>query len=358
MSSTRIWGCDEVNIPRDRKLRGLQLFTDETGILQHSKFGVIDRRHGYTTDDNARALVAAIRYGRKHGGESALKLAETYLEFLLYAHIEGDGYHNLIGYDKSYHDERGTEDSIGHAIWAVGYTVNSKVPTMMRQTSRWLLDESFPTVRRFTSPRGKALTLLGLCEYANAYPEEENIRNEVKVLSEYLVHQFKGVASDDWRWFETCLTYANARIPQALFEAANVTGDKEYLNIAKNSIDFLIETQFSDWLFVPVGNNGWYNQGGRKAMFDQQPIEAVCMVDAAMAASKSLKEEKYLKVAQQAFAWFQGENVHGVKLVDDENYTCYDGLTPRGLNENMGAESTISYLMADLALETPKAHQF
>lgn len=37
------------------------VLTDETGMLQHSKFSIPDRRLGYTTDDNARALVISVR---------------------------------------------------------------------------------------------------------------------------------------------------------------------------------------------------------------------------------------------------------------------------------------------------------
>jgi hypothetical protein len=340
-----------VNISKKRKLCGLKLFTDETGMLQHSKFGVIDRRHGYTTDDNARAMIAAMRYNRKHHGEKAIKLAKTYLEFLTYAHIDGDGFHNIIGYDKSYQDNLGTEDCVGHAIWAVGYMVNSDAPKMMRQLSRWLFDESFPTMRGFTSPRGRALSLLGLCEYLQAFPKDENLLNEINVLSDYFVKKFEEESDKGWAWFEPYLTYANARIPHALFEAARLTKDQAYLNVAKQSLDFLIAAQFKDGMFIPVGTKGWFNKGGSKALFDQQPIEASCMVDAAVSAALTLNDESYLSRARQAFGWFHGANVLGVEMVDEETYTCYDGLTPDGPNLNMGAESTICYLLADLALD-------
>ena len=332
-------------------LRGLDLFTDETGILQHSKFGVIDRRYGYTTDDNARALIAAMRYSRKHHGAKALELAKTYLEFLLYSHIDGDGFHNLIGYNKSYLDEKGTEDSIGHAIWAVGYTLNSEAPKMMTQLSRWLLDESLPTLRGFTSPRGKALTLLGLCEYSQAFPDDKNLVSEVKVLSEYFVNKFEEESEAGWSWFEPYLTYANARLPYALFESVRVTKNRHCLEVAKKSLDFLIDTQFNDGMFIPVGTDGWFKKGGDKAVFDQQPIEASSMVDASISAYLTLNDESYLSRARQAYAWFHGNNVLGVEMVDRDTYTCYDGLTTDGPNLNMGAESMISYLLADLALE-------
>jgi hypothetical protein len=46
----------------DNKIEGLLSLTDETGIFQHSKYRIIDRRYGYVTDDNARELFAAVRH--------------------------------------------------------------------------------------------------------------------------------------------------------------------------------------------------------------------------------------------------------------------------------------------------------
>jgi hypothetical protein len=333
-----------------KKLNGIKLFTDETGILQHSKYGVIDRRYGYCTDDNARALIAAVRHHKQYGGGESLPLAKKYLEFLLFMHIDGAGFHNLLSYDKRYLDEQGTEDSIGHALWATGCTVNSRTPHMYKQLSRLLFDESLPTARRFTSPRGNALTLLGLCEYRRAHPTDANIQKDMSRFANYLVDRYDDNAEPGWEWFENYVTYGNARLPQALLETGDLLKDEALLRIGGESLDFLVETQFVDGVFYPIGTEGWYTKNGDRAYYDQQPIEASCMVEACVTAHRLLSEERYVKYARSAFKWFHGNNSNGLTLIDDNNYTCFDGLTPEGLNQNKGAESTISYLLADLSL--------
>ncbi|MCK4399465.1 glycosyltransferase, partial [Candidatus Bathyarchaeota archaeon] len=107
---------------------------------------------------------------------------------------------------------------------------------------------------------------------------------------------------------------------------------------------------FVDGVFHPIGTEGWYNKGGKRAYYDQQPIEASCMVEACITAYRVLREERYVDYAHDSFQWFHGSNSSGLTLVDKDNYTCFDGLTPEGLNQNKGAESTISYLLADLSI--------
>jgi len=332
------------------RLNGVKLFTDETGILQHSKYGVIDRRHGYCTDDNARALIAAMRHHQLYGDDESLRLAKRYLEFLLFMHIDGDGFHNLLSYDKRYLDEEGTEDSVGHALWATGCTINSRAPRMLRQLSRMLFDESLPQARGFTSPRGRAFALLGLCEYSKAHPRDANLRKGIVNFADFLVDLYRDNAEPGWKWFENIVTYANPRLPQALLETGNLLGDETYLRIGEESLDFLVETQFVDGVFHPIGTEGWYSRGGEKAYYDQQPIEASCMAEACLTAHRALGGERYIGYAHKAFQWFHGLNSSGLTLVNKDDYTCFDGLTPEGLNQNKGAESTIAYLLADLSI--------
>jgi hypothetical protein len=334
----------------EHKLTGINLFTDETGILQHSKFGVIDRRHGYCTDDNSRALIAAIRHHKIYGGSKSLGLAKRYLEFLLFMHIKSDGFHNLLSYDRRYLDEEGTEDSVGHALWATGLTINSGVPRMLKQLSSQLFDESLPKARGFTSPRGRAFALLGLCEYGKAHPQDSNLQKDIVQFTDFLVDRYGDNAKPGWTWFENYVTYANPRLPQALLESGVLLEDEYLIRIGKESLDFLIETQFVNGVFHPIGTNGWYRKEGNRAFYDQQPIEASCMVEACITANRALKEKRYMDYAHKAFQWFHGSNSSGLTLVDKDNFTCFDGLTENGLNQNKGAESTISYLLADLSI--------
>ena len=331
-------------------LDGLKALTDEVGVFQHAKFSTIDRREGYTTDDNARALIAALRYHRAYGGPESLRLAETYLAFLLHMQLEDGRFRNLLGFDRAYRDEAGSEDCMGHALWACGCAVSSDAPDDMRSAAKELFDKGLPPSRGFTSPRAKASTILGLCHYREAFPDDGNITEDVEAMAGGLVDQYMVEAGEGWRWFEAYLTYANARLPQALFAAYGCTGDPSFLRVARGSFGFLVETQVLGGVFQPIGSDGWYTRGGARAFYDQQPIEASCMVEAALAAFGATGEEGYAETARIAFEWYHGGNILNVDLLDDRSGTCYDGITPEGLNLNQGAEATVSYYLAYLRM--------
>ena len=333
------------------KLDGLKALTDETGILQHTKYSIIDKRQGYTTDDNARALIAALRFHKIYNNPEALNLAHTYLTFLLFMQNKRGTFHNVLGFDRNYRDKVGSEDSNGRTIWATGYTLVSNATIEMKQITREMFDKGLPMSRSFTAPRAKAFTLIGLADYYSSFPDDTNILGDIEVLAGSLVSRYKMEMSPNWRWFEPYLTYCNARLCQALFMAYSATENKSYLEVAEESLDFLIQEQFSDGIFQPVGTKGWYHKGRKKAQFDQQPIEASCMVEAAVSAMKCTKNGKYKDLALEAFDWYHGSNIRRAPLFDKDSFRCYDGITSKGLNQNMGAESTISYYLAYLLLK-------
>jgi hypothetical protein len=346
----KVLGCNMKTYPENR-LDGLLDLTDETGIIQHTKFSIIDRRYGYCTDDNARALIASLRYHQIFGGNESLNLSKIYLMFLLNMCRNDGKFHNFLGYNRDYQDEEGTEDSLGHTLWALGKTMNSNATEEMKKLAKWLFDNSLPHARKFTSPRAKAFTILGLSEYHETYPSDTNIQHDIRLFADHLVDQYHKESCADWKWFEGYLTYANARLPQSLMKAYGVIGDMDYLTVCLESFDYLMEIQFEDSVFQPIGTKGWYKKGGVKSKFDQQPIEASCMVDAALDFGEITEEGRYAKVALDSFHWYYGKNTENISLINISNFTCYDGLTQEGLNLNQGAESTISYYLAYLKLK-------
>ena len=331
-------------------LDGLRALTDDVGMFQHTKFSTIARKEGYTTDDNARALIAALMHHRNIGDPDSLRLAETYLSFMLHMQRENGRFRNLMGFDRGFRDDVGSEDCMGHALWACGYALSADAPEEMRLVAKEMFDRCLPSSRLFTSPRAKALTILGLHQYQRAFPDDRILLRHIEEISDELMAQYGVEADDGWRWFESYLTYANARLPQALLAAHVSTGDPSCLNVALNSLDFLVETHIVDEVFTPIGTEGWYVKGGERAVYDQQPIEASCMVEAAVLAHIVTGEDMYLEVAKTAYEWFHGGNVENVVLVNGVTGTCYDGITPEGLNRNQGAEATLSYYLAYLTL--------
>ena len=262
--------------------------------------------------------------------------------------------HNFLSYDRQFLDQVGSEDCMGRTLWACGYCLDSKLPEETKYLSKEIFDKLFRWSLSFKSPRTKAFSIIGLYHYQKAHPEDQNVKINMRALADQLTGHFEVESSKGWDWFETYLTYCNARLPHSLFLAYEVTREKKYLQVASKSLKFLIDIQTINEIFVPIGNRGWYRKGSNRAIYDQQPVEAACTTEASIAAFRNTNEEDYLNSAYTAFEWFLGRNLKSLKLYDPENGSCHDGLTPQGLNLNKGAEATLSYLQARLNLEEIK----
>jgi hypothetical protein len=227
----------------------------------------------------------------------------------------------------------------------------------IRRSAREVFDRGLKWCFKSTSLRVKAFALIGLSYYRKSFPDDSNILSNMNVLSRHLIDAFYEHSSQDWRWFEPYLTYSNPRLPQSLFLAYDSTGEDTFLDVARESLDFLIRTQICDGIFVPIGNKGWYKKGRRKSLYDQQPVEAGNMIEALSSALCIIDEEEYIRTADIVFDWFFGKNTKGVTLYDSTTGGCFDGISPKGLNLNQGAESTISYLLARLEMQTIRRQQ-
>lgn len=330
------------------KLDYLKALTDDTGLLQFSKLSVPCRKDGYTTDDNTRAIIACTKYLECYGDSNVKKLLDIYLSLLLYMQRNDGKMHNCLSYNRQYLDDVGSEECIGNTIWACGYIQDSSLSSETKLVAKEIFDKALPWAVKSTWPRVKALTLNGLFHYQRAYQNDSNSTTLIRLLGDQLLELYNQQASPGWNWFEDSLTYSNGRLPEALFLAYESTGETKYLQTALQSFDFLFNIQNIDNIFVPIGNNGWCQKGKERAIYDQQPIEACCMVDAAVAAFRCTQQQVYSNVAHLAFEWFLGKNLNKISLYEETNGSCCDGLTPYGLNKNKGAESNIAYLLARL----------
>ena len=336
-------------------LEFIRALTDETGILQHAKFGTPKRKEGYTTDDNTRALVALTKFSQNEKNfEPVDKLVDTYLSFLLLMQNKDGTMHNLLSYNRNFMDDRGSEDSMGRTLWSCGCVVESNLNLERRLLAKEIFDKLLPLAFNFRAPRAKAFAVMGLSRYQKAFAKDRNPKKSLEVLAEQLLEHYENNNAADWHWFEPYLTYSNGRLPQALFEAYKVTQDERYLESAMESINFLLKIQTINGIFVPIGNRGWYNQGGDRAIYDQQSVEAATMTEAALAAYRATRQSKYKNAAKIIFNWFFGENILKVQVYNSDIGGCYDGITPQGLNLNMGAEAIVCYLSARLQFEVQK----
>jgi len=163
------------------------------------------------------------------------------------------------------------------------------------------------------------------------------------------------VAAEDWRWFETTLNYANARLPHALLVSGYAMGRQEMVDDALAALEWLSGvTTGSNGQFVPIGSNGWFRRGGERARFAQQPIEAQTMIDACRAAFQATRDDRWWHRMVGTFEWFFGRNDLGLPLYDYTTGGCHDGLEPDRVSLNQGAESILSYLLARLTMGTTK----
>ncbi|HEC13506.1 MAG TPA: glycosyltransferase [Acidiferrobacteraceae bacterium] len=345
------------------KLDYLRRMTDDTGMLQHAKYTVADRTHGYCVDDNARALIVAVTLQDLQPLDSAQSgLAATYLSFLGHAFNDQTGrFRNFMSYDRHWLEGTGSEDSHGRAVWGLGVAVALGRDKGQVGFSVDLFHRALDATEHFTHPRAIAFAIIGIHAYLGRYSGDSRAKMMRKILSERLMQRFRdfapqevplGCASEDWPWCDSILTYDNARLPQALLLSGQWLPDSEMLEMGLRSLDWLkqVQTDEKDRHFVAIGNHGWFPIGGEKARFDQQPIEAAAMVDACIEAFNCTRDEEWITYAYRCLNWYQGENDLGVPLCDYATGGCRDGLEAQGANENQGAESTLCWLMALLAV--------
>jgi len=340
-------------------LSHLKRLTDNTGTIQHGLFSTPNPHTGYSIDDVSRALIVALKHHQLTRDQESLELAYTYLKFIHYAQRTDGKFHNFLSFDRKWLDVEASEDAFGRTLWSLGYTIQTLPEAGLGLSAKTLFDRAFPWIKELTANRAWAFSMIGLYHYHLAYPEKAPVLEQLDTLTQNLIENFKAHATDDWLWFEDFLTYENGRLPMALFLSYDVTGQKTTLETATKSLDFLLSTLIVDDYMELIGHDGWYFKGKEKALFGQQPVDAGGMVEACLVAYRITRLEKYQKAAKMAFDWFFGKNTRGVMMYNPETGGCYDGIGPTKVNRNQGAEATVSFLLAYLAvLEAVRQKEF
>jgi len=345
---TRERTTKQLSLPEIR-LEHLRLLTDDTGILQHAAFTTPDRRHGYTTDDNARALVLTIMNWKLFKDEEILVLLQRYLSFLNYALNEGGGrMRNFMNYDRHFIEKMGSEDSHGRTVWALGTSVAYSSTDSIIGLAARTFQQVLPVCEDFTSPRAWAYSILGSLAYLKRFGGDREAQHIHTVLAKRLLKSFVDNGSPDWPWGEDVITYDNARLPQALIAAGAYLGKDDMRDHGLRSLKWLLEIQTDpqEGHLSLIGNNGWFKRNGKRARFDQQPMDATALIDACYEAFLVTEDEGWLASIEQCFDWFLGRNDVHATLVELTTGGCRDGLHAAGVNQNQGAESTVSWLMA------------
>lgn len=333
------------------KLNHVSEMSSGNGFVQFADGTRPNLRSGYTLDDNARVLQAVNGLARLHPETTKecqrlsiayLKVIDTCLSYkppvnYLSAASGKPTKQNLV---------EDFSDSFGRARYGLQTAAAGPLSTAQKAKS---LIAKLPDLPSSATPRTITFYLLGAC--AALESGHTAAAKAVGLLADKLASLYQQTATPEWQWFEPTMTYANGQLCAGLLEAARLGGSPIYKKIGLEALDFLCGVCFMGKVYVPIGQKGWYQKDGTRALFDQQPEDVFAIIQALQSAYLLTNQKKYLGLARKAFSWFLGNNLMGLRLYDDKSGGCRDGLTSIGVNKNEGAESTVAYLQSRLIIE-------
>jgi glycosyltransferase involved in cell wall biosynthesis len=331
------------------KFNHLYRLTDDVGILQHANFIIPNRKHGYCTDDNARALIVVLLAQDLLFEDDLLENLDCcYLSFLLHAFNEKNGrFRNFLGYDRKWLEDKGSEDCHGRAVWSLGITVALAKIKEFGDQALTIFNKAVSVLSKFNSPRALAFGLVGIHAYLARFGGDSKIKRFREKIANRLFDFYCLNASDEWLWIEDILTYDNGKIPQALLMSGQWLQRGDMVEAGLRSLEWLIKIQTNHkGQFTPIGNSGWFRRDGEKARFDQQPLEAQSILEACVEAFKITQDQKWIMEARRCLEWFLGRNDLNIPLYNYKTGGCYDAITSTGPNINQGAESTLAWLLS------------
>jgi glycosyltransferase involved in cell wall biosynthesis len=324
--------------------------TDDTGIIQHAKFGVPNLKDGYCLDDNARALLMVLMTYRQKKDPLALELLPIYLSYIHYMQNKDGTFRNFLSFNRDFLDEVGSEDSFGRAVWALGYLLGNAPNDAYYQSGKLIFSNASPNFENLQSIRGIANTMIGISYFLRGNLSDESMIERLRNFAYKLINQYEEERSASWKWFEPLLAYDNAILPLALLHSADILNDDKISEVALETMDFLTQITLGHGYLSLIGNKNWYKKDGERSVFAQQPVDTLAMVLMFHEAFLLTKDKKHLNNLFTSFMWFLGENDLRMNLYDFETEGCCDGIESYGVNRNQGAESTLAYLISHLTV--------
>lgn len=330
--------------------------TTRFGMIQFAVINKPDISTGYTIDDNARALVAMCMDFELTQNPQNLPYIKTYFNFIKYCiQPEGD-FLNYVDENRNFTSQNfgeNLEDANGRAIWALGFLISKGelFDTDHIDDVIILFDKAVANMYGLYSTRAMAFAIKGLY-YKNQYVQNENDVILLKLFANRLVQMYRHEKDNNWKWFESYLTYGNSILPEALLCAWLATGETVYRDIAKSSFDFLLNKIFKNGRIKVISNKGWLHKNTQQmeVLGGEQPIDIAYTIMALKKFNNVFPDEDYGGKLKVAFSWFLGNNHLRRIMYNPCTGGCYDGLEDTYVNLNQGAESTVSYLMARLCL--------
>jgi glycosyltransferase involved in cell wall biosynthesis len=339
------------DLPRPR-LDHLVRMTDDVGIIRSAQFDIPDRSSGYRTEDNALALAAVVLDYVQTEDPVSMGLARTYLSFIRYMQSEDGNFESHLDYNKVFSAGPGGQDCTGKVLAGLGLTVALSSDEPIVSFAKLMFDDALKDIS-LTYIRSMAYAICGCYHYLTRFPGASLPAAALARFASGLVQAYDSASEPGWEWFEDSLTYANGLMPRALLLAYRETREERYREVALASLDFLTRTCLTDeGYFNLVGDAGWYEKGGQRAVFNQLPVEATSLADAYIDAYVVEREDKYLGLARAAFEWFLGRNALNTPLYDFASFCCADSLMLHGPSLDKSAEATTQWLLALLRVQT------
>ena len=341
----------ELDFTKPPDIRYLKYLTTEDGLIQHTKYGIVERKEGYALDDNARALVVVDDFAKLFDGTEIIDLAKTYIAFIRQMQKDDGWFYTFLTYDLKISHEKTTQDSFGRTLWGLGHTIGAAINRNVTLSARDMFEAAIAKISSLEYSRAKGYSILGL--YYSGHPKSKEL---IEKLSQELITLFEKNSEDNWVWFESFFTYDNAILPVALLFAYRILHDQKLLDCAIKTFHFLNSIAHVDGIPAPIGQKGWFYKGQERALYDQQPVDVGSMVFAASEFYQETKDELYKKLAQEWFSWYWGNNLLKKEMIDLATGGVFDGLHHDDVNLNQGAESIIAYLIAYMSLSKLELH--
>jgi len=288
------------------------------GGSQHVTFRHLSR----LTDDNTRLAVTAMHdNGQSFGSEILGRIALGFVHDVL---DESGMVRNRLSFQRVWTDSPSTDDCWGRALWAFGTASRLDFNDHIRREAQRAFDHA--CLHRGSSLCAMCYVALGAAEVATLDPHHHDAAFLLHDAAEEVCDLVR--AERTWPWPEDRLSYHNALIPEALLAAGEGIGSVDYIETGLDLLEWLIKREALD----------------AQPAFDQQPIEVAGIANACARAWNLTNDEHWLDSLSLATSWFHGNNDAGLKMIDDESHGGFDGLHPDAVNQNQGAESTISMI--------------
>jgi len=334
----------------------LETLTDKFGLFQFASLSEPNTQFGYTLDDNARAAIVCGWLTKQSHTKELERLIGIYLEFIKKCQDEEGRFINYIAYKNyapsSQNKLEDLEDAQARALWALSEIMsNTKLSSEYRAKAKEIFLITYKNLPTLTHLRSMAYAIKSFALVLEILPEEkEQLTKHIKLYADTLMLALKSNADKSWHWFENHLSYNNGLLSEGLLVAGSALRNAQYKKEGLETLQFLIGKTFSENTYMPIGQSSWYKNYDKRSKYDQQPEDPASMILALARAFAYTHNQEYKVLAEQCFGWFLGKNSLNISLYDAETGGCYDGLHPDRVNLNQGAESLVSYLMANVTM--------